>query len=326
MNATPLLSILIPAYNAEKTIQSCLDSIIVQESSDYEIIVIDDGSMDKTHSQLLRYKDMDQVTIIRQENKGVSLTRQALIETARGKYVMFCDADDSLEPTAIQHVRDVITVNDCSETNKVDLYVFGYNLVRNKGKKRVANRKSKHGIYSKDEYAKDHVRGFDDLYYSVLWNKCYRRELFFEPKELIFETLIEDVTFNVDYMRRCKRVCLSDAIIYNYNQIGESLTRSKRADTGADILRALNAFSVFYDKALEAYPEYEMYIGRYICLKMFQLKKRARNIQDREVEEKIQEVLGKHKKRIGFQYNVAMLEMSVSELKTIVKKMLACIK
>ena len=326
MKATPLLSILIPAYNAERTIESCLDSIIAQEPNVYEIVVIDDGSTDKTHSRLLKYKDMDQVTIIQQENKSVSLTRQALIENARGNYVMFCDADDCLEPTAIQHVRNVLSVNDSSETSKVDLYVFGYNLVRVEGKKRVADRKRKPGIYSKDEYAKDHVRGFDDLYYSALWNKCYRRELFFEPKELIFETLIEDVTFNVDYVNRCKSVCLSDTIIYNYNQIGESLTRSKRADTGADILRALNAFLVFYDKALEAYPKYEMYIGRYICVKLLQLKKRARKIKDRKVEEKIQAVLEKHRKRIGFQYDVAMLKLSVFELKTIVKKTLAHIK
>lgn len=326
MNSTPLLSILIPAYNAEKTIQSCLDSIIAQESSDCEIIVINDGSTDKTHSQLLRYKDMDQVTIIRQENKGVSLTRQALIENARGNYVMFCDADDSLEPTAIQYVRDVLTVNDSSQTNKVDLYVFGYNLVRAEGIKSVTGRKQKPGIYSKDEYAKEHVRGFDDLYYSALWNKCYRRELFFEPKELIFETLIEDVTFNVDYINRCKNICLSDAIIYDYNQIGESLTRSKRADTGSDILRALNAFLVLYDKALEAYPKYELYIGRYICIKLLQLKKRASKINDRKVEEKVQEVLEKLREQIGLQYDVAMLKMSVFELKTIVKKMLAHIK
>jgi len=208
MNTKPLVSILIPAYNAEKTIESCLDSIIVQESNNYEIVVIDDGSSDNTYSRLLKYKDKSQVTIIRQENKGVSLTRQALIENACGKYVLFCDADDFLAPTAIQSVCSVLPANDSDKKSKADLYVFGYNLVRIGEQKSVLNRNLKPGLYGKNEYAKYHVRGFDDLYYSALWNKCYRRELFFEPDKLIFETLIEDVMFNVDYINRCESVYL----------------------------------------------------------------------------------------------------------------------
>lgn len=320
MNANPMLSILIPAYNAEKTIESCLDSIIAQESNNYEIVIIDDGSSDKTYSQLLRYKDMDQITIIRQENEGVSLTRQALIEKARGKYVLFCDADDYLEPMAIQSVCNVLSANDGCKTSEADLYVFGYNLVRIGEKKSVLNRNLKPGLYSKDEYSKYHVRGFDDLYYSALWNKCYRRELFFEPEELIFETLIEDVTFNVDYVHRCRNICLSDAIIYNYNQIGDSLTRSKRVDTGVDILRALNAFLVFYNKALEAYPANEMYIGRYICLKLLQLKKRAQKIKDGKVENQIQTFLEKYRGCIGPQYYIVLIKMGMFELKQKIKK------
>ena len=123
MNTKPLVSILIPAYNAEKTIESCLDSIIVQESNNYEIVVIDDGSSDNTYSRLLKYKDKSQVTIIRQENKGVSLTRQALIENACGKYVLFCDADDFLAPTAIQSVCSVLSANDSDKKSKAELYV-----------------------------------------------------------------------------------------------------------------------------------------------------------------------------------------------------------
>ena len=121
MNTKPLVSILIPAYNAEKTIESCLDSIIVQESNNYEIIVIDDGSSDNTYSRLLKYKDKSQVTIIRQENKGGSLTRQTLIENACGKYVLFCDADDFLAPTAIQSVCSVLPANDSDKKSKADL-------------------------------------------------------------------------------------------------------------------------------------------------------------------------------------------------------------
>lgn len=321
MNTKPLVSILIPAYNAEKTIESCLDSIIVQESNNYEIVVIDDGSSDNTYSRLLKYKDKSQVTIIRQENKGVSLTRQALIENACGKYVLFCDADDFLAPTAIQSVCSVLPANDSDKKSKADLYVFGYNLVRIGEQKSVLNRNLKPGLYGKNEYAKYHVRGFDDLYYSALWNKCYRRELFFKPDKLIFETLIEDVMFNVDYINRCESIYLSNEIIYNYNQIGESLTRSNRGDTGTDIQSALDAFLVFYDKALETYHEYEMYIGRYICLKLLQLKKRAKNINDCEREKQIQVVLEKYRSHIGFQYYIALFKMDILELRQKIKKL-----
>lgn len=119
----------------------------------------------------------------------------------------------------------------------------------------------------------------------------------------------------------CESIYLSNEIIYNYNQIGESLTRSNKADTGTDIQSALDAFLVFYDKALETYHEYEMYIGRYICLKLLQLKKRAKIINDWGREKQIQVVLEKYRSRIGFQYYIALFKMDILELRQKIKKL-----
>ena len=104
----PLFSVVIPARNAEDTIAQALDSVLIQTCQQFEIIVVDDGSTDAT-VQIATEKAADRVTIVSQENQGVSAARNAGIRVARGAYVSFLDADDLWLPTYLAKAIEALS-------------------------------------------------------------------------------------------------------------------------------------------------------------------------------------------------------------------------
>ncbi len=320
MKSIPLFSVLIPAYNAENTIVRCIESILQQGSYPYEVIVINDGSTDGTYNILKKYADIEQFKVINQENHGVSYTRQQLIKNATGKYILFCDADDYLESNALKIIGEFIGRYDNFTSERIDLFVFGYNLVRESGKKRIQSRVLKNGLYSRNQYSRRHVAGFNDLYYSALWNKCFRRELIFSPNEIIFENLIEDVMFNIDYIGRCNRIMISDNIIYNYNQIGESLTRSNKSDSPIDILDALDAYVLLKNKACKTYPDHSVSINKDIYYRLYLLKRRSRDIQFDGGEISIQNYMRDCKRQLGKHYMIVKAIIFINSIKRNIRK------
>ena len=119
-----MVSILIPAYNAEKTINRCLDSILCQTFQDIELIIVNDGSTDSTLSILSNYAENDKrIIVYNQPNQGVSAARNTGLRNASGDYILYVDSDDWIEPNMIQRMVDLIEDadivfcgNDYSET------------------------------------------------------------------------------------------------------------------------------------------------------------------------------------------------------------------
>ncbi|BDU23580.1 glycosyltransferase family 2 protein [Flavobacterium sp. GSB-24] len=95
-NELPLVSIIVPAYNHEKYIENCIDSIINQSYKNIEVIIINDGSTDRTLSKLSSYKNFEQVKIINQENKGLCKTLNLGLSLTKGKYISILASDDYL--------------------------------------------------------------------------------------------------------------------------------------------------------------------------------------------------------------------------------------
>lgn len=98
---TPKVSVIVPAYNAQKTIQRCVDSILNQDFHDLELILMDDGSKDDTPAILDAYAQRDdRVRVVHKPNSGVSDTRNQALDLARGEWVQFLDSDDWIVPEA----------------------------------------------------------------------------------------------------------------------------------------------------------------------------------------------------------------------------------
>lgn len=107
------ISVIIPAYNAEKTLMRCLDSVLRQTFEDFEVIVIDDGSTDGTSALCNAYSNKDtRIKVIRQTNQGANVSRSIGLKRSQGKYVLQIDADDWLEPNMLERMHAEAIAND----------------------------------------------------------------------------------------------------------------------------------------------------------------------------------------------------------------------
>lgn len=105
----PIISVIIPVYNAEKSLDTCLQSIVEQSVGDLEIICVDDGSTDGSYEKLVGWQKKDgRIKVLRQENKGGGAARNLGLAKAAGEYIHFLDSDDSLRPQAYETMYEEI--------------------------------------------------------------------------------------------------------------------------------------------------------------------------------------------------------------------------
>ena len=201
----PLLSILIPAYNASKFLGRCLDSIVSQDqfSDNVEIVVIDDGSKDRTLEVINNYSaKCDSVHYKTRENRGIGPTRNELIELAQGRYFWFVDADDYVSADSLQVLVPLL------QSNLYDMIMFAFNWKSADGVKTVTCS----GEYTSGLDMADH-----DVYNNSLWTRVYRKSVV-DDHQVRFNRLQmgEDFDFIfrlIPYLGRCK--CLEQPL-YNY--------------------------------------------------------------------------------------------------------------
>lgn len=123
----PCISIIIPCYNSEHFICTTIDMLLCQHISEYELILVNDGSKDNTLSILRQYETAnDNIRVIDQPNQGVSVARNNGMLAARGKYIYFLDSDDTLTEGTLSHFKQVVT-----EHSDCQMFLFGYETRRN---------------------------------------------------------------------------------------------------------------------------------------------------------------------------------------------------
>ena len=103
-----MFSVIIPVYNGAKFIDNAIKSVFSQTNSDWELIVVNDGSKDNTEDVLKKYADNDKIRIINQENGGVSVARNTGYEVSKGEYIAFLDADDVWHNNHLEVMAELI--------------------------------------------------------------------------------------------------------------------------------------------------------------------------------------------------------------------------
>ena len=207
-------SVIIPVYNVEKYINRCLKSILSQHYNDLEIIVIDNGSTDRSGSICDIYaNEYANFSVYHIENHGVGSARNFGLSKARGEFIYFVDSDDYLVGNLFAEFEDKLTPD-------LDLLVFSYYnsfeqemIEKNRTKKILPY----NGSYDKYDFSKIFKDLFlSDMLYTV-WNKFYRREFLIE-NNISFEKyeLGEDVRFNLNAYRNVNKVYLSQDSYYVY--------------------------------------------------------------------------------------------------------------
>lgn len=223
------ISIVIPAYNAEKYIAKCLDSILRQEEQDFEVIIINDGSKDGTRALVEKYVQKDtRITLINQENGGVSSARNAGLEHAKGDYVFFIDSDDWIPVDALSNA-----VRAMEETNAdiVMAKMWHVDAKTNELKehdlqeplKECAQNPKTENSFLKILMGYALKKG---VAYSTL-AKLYKRDII-QKYAIRFEVNLaycEDVIFNADYLKNANSACVKDAYYYCAEDNAGSLTK-----------------------------------------------------------------------------------------------------
>ena len=123
----PLVSIIMPAFNAAYFIQESIQSVLAQSFSDFELIVINDGSTDDTSALVQNVKD-PRIILIEQENAGVAAARNNGIEVSRGKFIAFLDSDDLWSKTKIEKQVNLLTSNPEIGLTYSDIFCFEKSL------------------------------------------------------------------------------------------------------------------------------------------------------------------------------------------------------
>lgn len=223
------LSIIIPAYNAEKYVERCVKSIISQNYIDSEILIIDDGSTDNTldisSSLSCKYAD---IRVLHKKNGGVSSARNLGIDNARGEYIMFVDVDDYLLPNTLHKALRV-----AEENPDADFCVFGFERIARSGQTSKSTPESKR--YSRNETLK-YIKNTDALLLGTPCAKLYKR-CFIESGDFKFDTkrkLFEDICFNLSCLSSCNSFVTSDICVYCYEVNNQSATAKFNGETLID--------------------------------------------------------------------------------------------
>lgn len=226
----PMVSIVVPVYNAEKYVGRCVDSILNQEYTDFELILADDGSIDASGVVCDGYAAKDsRVRVIHKENTGVSDTRNRAIEQAGGTYLQFVDSDDWITPDATKQLVRAATERDCDMVI-ADFYRVVGERVSPKGDI------DEDGFLTREEFAAHMMENPADFYYGVLWNKLYRRDIV-EKYGLRMDASIswcEDFMFNLEYIRHAERFYALKTPVYYYVK-----TKGSLVSQGAGITRTI---------------------------------------------------------------------------------------
>lgn len=235
----PEISVVIPVYNVEIKIQRCLNSLKNQSFSDFEVILINDGSTDQSGKICDKYAANDKrFRVIHQNNQGVSVARNIGITIANGKYITFIDSDDYVSRDFLYKLYGAICSSDAdmvmsnyymSFSDRDDVYMeHGY---------RNGN------ILKKDEIKNifyKHIKENDcTVGYFCLWNKLYRSSLIKENHIFLNEDMSfgEDMLFVMQCLKFCEKIAFIEEALYYYEMIENGLFSSYRRNFFSDIMK-----------------------------------------------------------------------------------------
>ena len=191
-----MFSIILPFYNAEKTIERSIQSVLRQDFENYELLCINDGSTDGSEKIVKGMQEISpHIYLIQKENGGSSEARNRGLEIAKGRYILFLDADDQVCENILQKLCRLL------QGKEYDFVCYGYEIIRSGNVKHVV------------------IPELDKDYFPVVWNKVYSNMLL-KKYALRFNTQLkygEDYSFNLQYLKYCSSIVMTDEILYQYH-------------------------------------------------------------------------------------------------------------
>ena len=247
------ISVLIPVYNAEKHLASCIHSLLSQTILTCEYIFINDGSKDNSQTIIEKFQKNDsRIALINQENQGVSVARNTGLKAAQGKYIGFVDADDSIAPDYFQHLYQ------CAEINKVEIVVSNHQTQFEDTIILEQPLFQTEVVFSEKDIQNQIIPYFireDKM--NPVWNKLFLKSLIDSNAILFPKGVIvgEDGMFNIQAFNRSKSAFFTNNSGYFYREVSSSATRDVSNKDYFAI--ALNQFHFDYKKQYDIALEEE---------------------------------------------------------------------
>ena len=242
----PEVSIIVPVYNVEAYLEKCIISILNQSFSDFELILVDDGSPD--HAGLIcdQYMEKDdRIKTIHKKNGGLSDARNAGIEIAEGQYLTFIDSDDFVEPSYLSYLIKLINLSESCKISQANHYV------ERNGKSKPEAQLESEVLYSRKE-AFENVLYHDQVNVSG-WGKLFHRSVFDElrfPKGKLFE----DTYLFGEVLLKTEKYAFGGKPQYHYIQRGDSIVNQQFSEKNLMFIEAVKHLTGI---ARREYPDLE---------------------------------------------------------------------
>lgn len=236
-----LISIILPVYNAERTISSTIESMLSQTYKNFELIIINDGSSDSSDNICQKFQKADKrIKYIYRVNKGVSKTRNEGISLSKGKYLMFIDADDKYKNNMLKTMLEKV--------QKCDMAICCYERVNEKNRKITNVDFSKRSFNSNEFGTMIEILQHKKLFNQV-WNKIFIKNKILDNNLKFNEniSLGEDLEFVLDYLKHCSNVVTIPERLYEYLNTTDGLNRRYRSDRIRSKLSNAEKIIEFYE-------------------------------------------------------------------------------
>lgn len=239
------VSIIVPVYQVENYIRQCVDSILEQTFTDFELILVDDGSKDRSGQICDEYARIDErVKVIHQDNCGASVARNIGIDEAIGRYFMFIDSDDYIAPDMVECLYKNI-VNNSAEIAVCNYYCFEDDGRKNYSTNFISEILSGTEIF----YKRKNERNYG--FWTVVWNKLFTGKLFEKIRFRKGKYYEDEFLANEIYQMDIKIVTVSECLYY-YRQHETNTMKIKNIKRSFDIVEA-------FQERIEVYLKNEQY-------------------------------------------------------------------
>ena len=259
----PMVSIIVPVYNGEKSIERCLRSIQNQSYTNIEVIVVNDGSTDHTEKVIKKYVEEDaRFHYIKKDNTGLSDSRNIGMASAKGEYFQFVDGDDWLVKQATEEFVRTAQLYDCDMVISDFYRVCGRKIM-------VKGHIDMGPVITRTKFAEYMMKAPANFYYGVLWNKFFKADII-RKFSLVCDTDLdwcEDFRFNLEYLQYVGNVGVIDRPLYYYVK-----TKGSLVDTQAGSLQlTIKTKRKLFDYYKELYQALDLYEENKLKIQMFYL-------------------------------------------------------
>ena len=277
-------SVIIPVYNAQGTLERCLDSFVDQLRPDVEVLVINDGSHDRSSEISHRYAEKHaEIRVFDKENGGVSSARNLGLDEAQGIYILFVDSDDYVDARYFSSLDEILS------DAQTDLAMFGTQFFGRRNHSTLI----KDGMWRGD-LVSDTVCSWihEDLFFS-LWSKAFRRDVIEQYKIRFDKSLVisEDVAFIFSYAVHARQVVSKKDVLYYVSEENEqSLSRKKIERLEDHLTQALQVMRTSLINASLSKHSYRRFADSLVFLNYrsaYSVAKQTKTISDPNIRRKV---------------------------------------